>query len=195
MKISANGCTINYEVVVNGKAYEVNDIRFYDENGVVCHTGRGCLEKKSGYPKEIKEIELPAEEIKLRRKEKFDGEVFVITGKDKWLKYPVATLYIPAAMFDIHFMGNKVDKGIFQAYKVYEGSSDIRIEEFVKSLANKLNEIWSEYYKLHNDIKYLSFSSDLDEMASNIDKMKELVDEYKAEKERLKAINPDELEL
>lgn len=195
MRIGSTSCTVNYGIVVNGKAYEVNDIRFYNENGVVCHTDRGCLEKKSGYPKEIKEIELPVEEIKLRRKEKFDGNVFVITGRDKWLKYPTAILYIPAKMFGIHFVGNDIDKGIFQAYKVYEGACDIYIKEFSKSLAGKLYEIGTEYGKLHDNTRFLSFSSNFDEMENNLNKMKELIDEYKAEKERLKAIDPDELEL
>ena len=90
-----------YAIVVNNRGYYVENICFYNESGVVVST-KGWLENNNGG--DIKEIELPIEEIKLRRKENFDGKVFAMTNKNKYTNETRMKLYIPCNMLDIHFV-------------------------------------------------------------------------------------------
>lgn len=121
-----------YEIRVNGKNYEVKEIKFYNNIEVVVSTRSGWLESKYG---DITEINLPVEEIKQRRKEKFDGEVFIISSGKEYNNELMATLYIPTDILGVHFV--KYD--IFynsQVRAVYEGNHDIYITEYKKVLMN-----------------------------------------------------------
>ena len=170
-----------YGVVVNGRGYYLSNIHFYNEDGVVVSSGWGWLTCKDGA--DIKSIELPVEKIKLRRKPKFDGVVFAMLHKD-WNETK-AELYIPCDMFGIHFTCNKLVKGIWQVCKVYDGEQEIHIEQYVFSVDGKLTEIRAEYDNLHKDCESYRLISNCDGVISNLDRMRELAEDYRTELARL----------
>ena len=181
-----------YSVVVNNKGYYLDNIHFYNESGVVVSSGWGWLERK-GYPTDIKSIELPVEEIKLRRKPKFDGVVFAMLHKD-WDETK-AELYIPCDMLGVNFTCNKLEKGVWQVRKVYDGEQEIHIEQYVFSVDGKLTDIRAEYDKLYKDSESYRLISDSDKIISNLDKMRELVEDYRAELARLNSLTIDDIEI
>lgn len=193
MKIKSSDWCRPYAIVVNGHGYYLDNIHFYNENGIVVSTGWGWLQEK-GYDKDIKEIELPIDEIKLRRKHKFDGVVYAMTHKKEYANETVAELYIPCDMFDIHFVENKLEKGTWCVYKVYEGKHNIYIKNYVMSVDGKLQDIRNEYDKLYKDSESFKLGNWTDEIADNVHKMAQLVDEYKAEHERLKSLTINDIE-
>ena len=193
MEIRQDVCYRPYSVVVNGRGYYLNNIRFYNEDGVVVSSGSGWLERK-GYPTDIKSIELPVEEIKLRRKPKFDGVVFAMLHKDDF-NDTRAELYIPCDMLGIRFVCNKLEKGIWQVRKVYDGEQEIHIEQYVFSVDGKLTDIRAEYDKLHEDSESYMFISNSDKIVSNLDRMRELAEDYKTELARLNSLTIDDIEV
>lgn len=186
-------CWRQYGIVVNGKDYEVNNIRFYDESGVIVSSGNGWLQTGK-YGGDIKEIDIPTEEIKLRRKENFDGQVFVIIHREQFANESVAELYIPAEMFDIHFVENTYVSSIRQVYKVYKGSNGIYIEQYVKSVDGNLREIRRMYDEVHKSLSSFNFSVN-DNMLESIDKLKALAEAFIAERDRLDNLTIDDIEL
>lgn len=193
MEIRQDVCYRPYSVVVNGRGYYLNNIRFYNEDGVVVSSGSGWLERK-GYPTDIKSIELPVEEIKLRRKPKFDGVVFAMLHKDDF-NDTRAELYIPCDMLGVRFVCNKLEKGIWQVRKVYDGEQEIHIEQYVFPVDGKLTDIRAEYDKLHKDSESYMFISNSDKIVSNLDRMRELAEDYKTELARLNSLTIDDIEL
>lgn len=192
MEIRQIGCYRPYPIRVNGKGYYVSNIHLYNEDGIVTSTGCGWFERK-GYPTDIENIELPVEEIKLRRKPKFDGIVFVILHKD-WDETK-AELYIPCDMLGVHFTCNKLEKRIWQVRKVYDGEQEIHIEQYVFSVDGKLTDIRAEYDRLYKDSESYRLISDSDKIISNLDKMRKLVEDYRAELTRLKSLTIDDIEI
>lgn len=192
MEIRQNGYYRPYSVVVNGRGYYVGNIHFYDENGVVASSGSGWLERK-GYPTDIKSIELPVEEIKLRRKPRFDGVVFAILHKD-WDETK-AELYIPCDMLGVHFTCNKLEKGTWQVRKVYDGEQEIHIEQYVFSVDGKLTEICARYDNLYKDCESYRLISNSDKVAANLDRMRELTEDYRTELARLNRLTIDDIDV
>lgn len=193
MKIRSGSFYLPYAVNVNGKGYHVSDIHFYDESGVVVSTGQGWLQT-GRYNGDIKEIELPIDEIKLRRKQKFDGVVYAMLHKEEYGD-TTAELYIPCNMLDIHFVKNKFEKDIWFVYKVYEGANGIHIEGFVKSLAQKLSEIRGEYDELCKEVEGYRLVGNTNSVLDNLDKMRDLAEAYRDEKARLESLTIDDIEL
>ena len=66
-----------YAITVNNKGYKIHQIHFYNAEGIVVSSNSGWLETREG---DIKEVELPIEKLKLKRKVKFDGTVFAIAA-------------------------------------------------------------------------------------------------------------------
>ena len=182
-----------YAIVVNNRSYYVENICFYNESGVVVSTN-GWLEDNNGG--DIKEIELPIEEIKLRRKENFDGKVFAMTNKNKYTNETRMKLYIPCDMLGIYFVENEYNKAVYDVYSIYKGNQEIKIKQFVKSVDVKLQNIRSEYEQLCNNVDSSAlYIKKTDDVIANLEKMAELAKEYKEEKERLRNLTIDDIEL
>lgn len=192
MKIRRIDCYRLYPIVVNDKGYYVSNIHLYNENGIVTSTGCGWFER-NGYPKDIECVELPVEEIKLRRKPKFDGVVFTILHKD-WGETR-AELYIPCDMLGIRFTCNKLEKGTWHVSKVYDGEQEIHIEQYVFSVDGKLADIRAEYNNLHKNSESYRLISDCDNIISNIDRMQELVEDYRTELARLNSLTISDIDV
>lgn len=179
-----------YGIVVNGKNYFVNQIHFYKDNAILCSSQSGWL-MKNDYV-DIDEIELPVEEIKLKRKEKFDGTIFAMTYRD-WNETRV-NLYIPAEMFNIHF-----EKNVFEAnavYAIYKGENEIYIRKYVKNMADKLHTIRQEYNEAHKNVSDINLSvSKAEVVMENLDKLKALAVQYIEERNRLAKLVIEDIDL
>lgn len=171
-----------YYVVVNNKLYKVDKIKFYKDNAIMVETQSGWIERVDG---DIKEIELPIDEIKLKRKETFDGKVFIISKGKEWCgNETIVDLYIPADMLNIHFAKHEIKYQQLRA--VYEGEHNIYISVYVKSLTVELEAIRDEYEKVYKQLDGYSMRTNrADIIYDNIDKLKELAEKYKAEQKRV----------
>lgn len=185
MRIESKEWGSRYGVTVNDRHYIVDNIHIYDASGIVASTGLGWFERK-GYPDRIKSIELPVDEIKLRRKPKFDGVVFVMLV-NTWGD-TMAELYIPCDMLGIRYAGKEYNKGLYQLYDVYEGGREIHIKCHAKFVDGRLNELRNDYEKLHEASEGYKVAYKSNEVLNNLTKMQELVREYIVEKARLDAL-------
>lgn len=193
MKVGKTAVWYNpwYAVVGNGnRSVKLGDIRFYDDNGVVCDTGRGWIEGLDG-------IDLPTDSIKLRRKVNFDGEVFVVTDPNTPCYEDTKNyiLYIPAKMCGVKHVCDKLVNGIWQVYSVFEGDNGIHIERYIKSIDGKLRDIRNKYEHVHKECDDYRLYSDTDNMIAKLDELKELANAYKVEKDRLYSLTIDDIEL
>ena len=154
----------------------------------------GWLENERGI--DIAEIELPVTEIKLKRKEKFDGTVFVISlGKESYGDEIIADVYIPAEMLGVHFVRHQIEYSC-QVTAVYEGEQNIYITKYIKSLNDELYAIRDEYESVYKEVSDSSMAiRSVDIVLSNIDKLKELAERYKAEQERISKLTIDDIEI
>lgn len=183
-----------YYVLVNAKWYKLRQIKFYKDGEIMVKSQSGWLETKESRDMEL---ELPIEEIKLKRKENLDkNEVFIISrGKEEYGNEIEADLYIPADMLGIHFVGHEI------AYKtqiraIYEGEQGIYITEFVKSLQDRLFGIREEYEQIYKEVDDTCLSvHKSEEVLAKIDKLKELAEEFIAERKRVHSLTIDDIEI
>ena len=180
----------SYMVEVNGNDYYVESIVMYDSNGIVCQTECGWFEK--GIGDDITSIELSTDAIKLRRKEKFDGEVFVMLRKKPYDNKPVAILYIPADMLNVHFMKHTYETGTWHVYKVFEGNNGIIIRECIGSTGSNLRDIEDEIEENVKNVDRYHLTYHADDAISSCEKLVVLVNQYKAERERLMNLSVDD---
>lgn len=196
MKISRySNCWRYYAAPVNNTVYHVDNILFYENDSVLVSTDQGWLSRGSiGYSgDDITSIEIPVDEIKLKRKLKFDGTVFVMTRKD-YFGDTVADLYIPAEMLGVHFVEHKIQYG--QVRAIYKGDQEICISSFVKSLEDEMRAIRNEYEEIYKQVRDTDLSvRKSEDVLADIDELKELAEKYINERKRVKALTIDDIEL
>lgn len=183
-----------YYFVASGQRYKVNRIHFYEDDKIICTSESQWLENKNRL--DITEIDIPVDEIKVKRKEKFDGTVFAISkGVEEYGTEKIADLYIPASMLNIHFVEYKIMYG-YQLRKIFEGYNDIYITQYVKHLDEKLDTIRDEYEKVYKKVSDGKlYVCDADYILEQIDRLKQIAIEYKKEEERLNNLTIDDLEI
>ena len=182
-----------YAITVNNKAYKIHQIHFYNTEGIVVSSNSGWLETKQG---DIREIELPIEELKLKRKVKFDGTVFVISKGKEWCGSDIeADLYIPADMLNIHFVEHKLMYSNSQVRAIYEGEQGIYITTYIKSLNDHLMSIRTEYEKVYKRVSDSDLSIKGNSVLTDIDRLKELAEEFIAERIRISNLTIDDIEI
>ena len=181
-----------YYVLVNDKWYQVKEIKFYKDNKVIVESQSGWLEKVDG---DIKEIALPIDEIKLKRKETFDGKVFIISRGKEWCgNDTMADLYIPADMLNVHFARHEIKYQQLRA--VYEGEQGIYISVYIKSLTVELEAIRDEYDELYKQLDGCSMKTEKIEIFYNkINRLKELAEKFKAEQKRVYELKVEDIEI
>ena len=197
MKIGRNSSWYRpYYVVASGKEYKVNKIYFYDkEQKIVTSSNSSWLETEKG--EDIESIELPIEEMKTKRKPKLDGTSFAISkGIEKYGTEYIADVYIPCEMFDIHFDGHEIKFN--QLRRVYRGINGIYISEYVRDLEEEAYAIKHAYAETLEEVdkyKLNGYMTDNDkkEFLKNIDKLKELAEEYIKEIEAVKNLTLDDV--
>ena len=125
-----------YYLTANNREYKVNRIHFYKDDKILVSSNSAWLERSTGA--DIDGIFLDVEEIKVKRKEKFDGTVFIISrGKEAYGTEIEADLYIPAELLNIHFTENKIEYKT-QIRAIYKGDNDIYISHYIKSLDDEV---------------------------------------------------------
>lgn len=182
-----------YITNVNNVSRTVEEIRFYSEEGTVLVVGQGWLSRVDGG--DIKEIELNADELLLRRKEKLDGEVFIMSKKNdySYSDEKECVLYIPNSLANFKRVGRELKYGdtvvdrwvseVLQSeYTVHR--HDLRVNEGLKEIERRYQEIMKDNYNL---------SIDKSDIIEKLDKLKELKVEYDKEKERIKQIDINSL--
>lgn len=183
-----------YYVMASGREYKLERIHFYKDNKILVSSNSGWLENSKGL--DIESIELPIDEIKAKRKENFNGEIFAISkGKEIYGDDLLAELYIPAEMFNIHFVEHVI-KYNSQIRAIYKGEQDIYITSYVKSLDEYLNCIRSQYEEIYKRVSDTCLSIHKEEdVLADIDRLKKLAEEFIAERKRLHDLTVDDIEV
>lgn len=179
-----------YYAEVNNRKYKVDKLRIYQDGKILVDTG-SWFENERGM--DIDSVELPIDKIILRRKEKFDGEVFAMTHKESYGNETVIDVYIPAEMLNIHFTKYRIMYRCLKA--IYEGDQGIYIHSFVKDLDSHAREIEREYEEIYKQVdrfKMTNFDKSKEQLFESLDKMKSLAAEYYAENERVNNLTVEE---
>lgn len=183
-----------YYIVASGREYKLERIHFYKDNKILVSTNNGWLGNSQEL--DIENIELPVDEIKVKRKENFNGEIFAISkGKENYGVDLLAELYIPADMLGIHFVEYKIMYNS-QVRAIFEGEQGIYINSYVKSLDGRLNAIRNEYEETYKRVSdtYLSIHK-AENVLADIDRLKKLAEEFVAERKRIHDLTIDDIEL
>lgn len=183
-----------YYIVASGRVYKLERIHFYKDNKILVSTNSGWLEKQNG--EDIENLELPIDEIKVKRKENFNGEIFAISkGKEDYGNDLLAELYIPADMFDIHFVEHKIMYNS-QVRAIFEGEQGIYINSYVKSLDGHLNAIRDEYEEIYKRVSDTDLSiHKAENVLADIDRLKKLAEEFVAERKRIHDLTIDDIDI
>ena len=180
-----------YYITASGREYRLEKIHFYKDDKILVSTNSGWLGKESGA--DIESLEIPIDEIKVKRKEKFDGEVFAISkGKESYGTDLIAGLYIPAEMFDIQFVENII-KYKTQVRAIYKGTNDIYIDKYVKSLDGELHELVKQYEEIYKACDGYNLGYHTEDIIENLDKLKALAEQYIEEKKRIESLTIDDV--
>lgn len=182
-----------YYITASGRTYKVEKIHFYKDGKILVSTNSGWLENENG--RDIEEIEIPVDEIKAKRKESFDGNVFVISkGKEDYSNDLLAEVYIPAEMFDIQFVENKIQYQT-QIRAIYKGTNDIYINAYVKSIDGELMAIRNQYEELYKDCDGYNLGYHTASIINKIDSLRELAERYIEAKMRMESLTIEDIEL
>lgn len=181
-----------YYAVVNDRQYKVDNLKIYQDGKILVKTG-SWFENERG--RDIEEVNLPIEKIMLRRKEKFDGNVFAMTHKESYGNETLIDVYIPAETLGIKFVGYKIE---YKQLKVaYSGEQDIYITSYIKSLDSHLWEIEKSYMEIYKQAGDYALRNETGDDGENLigllDKMKEIVVEYITEKKRVANLTVEEV--
>ena len=186
-------CYRPYYMVASGRNYKVEQIHFYKDNAILVSSRSGWLEKESGA--DIVGIELPIDEIKVKRKASFDGKVFAISKGKEWCGSDLtADLYIPAEMLDIHFVENVIQYKT-QVRAIYKGSNDIYSSDYIKSIDAMLNSIRNQYEEIYKDCDGYNLGYHTEDILEKLDKLKTLAEEYIAEKKRVESLTINDIDV
>ena len=172
-----------YTVIASGKEYLLENIHFYDENGIVVSSGSGWLQNINGI--DIHEIELPVDKVTRINKTKFDGEVFGLTYRS--YNETRLVLYIPIEMLNIEYDCKRKMYGD-RIYECYKGDQGIYLTKYIKALDEELRVIKSTYESLHESIRPYEMERDPDEAIEILYKMIDTIEQFKAERQNIDAM-------
>ena len=174
-----------YTVHVNGKDYLLENIKFYDENGVIVTTGSGWASTVQGI--DMQELIIDAEKVVRRNKEKFDGEVFGIIVKCSYSNESRINLYIPAKLVNLKYVGKKKMYGN-RVYDVYQGDNNLQCAKYVESLDNTLRDIQNCYAGLLEKVSSYELQLHPEQIKDRLLQMIGLVENYNEEKAKVDVI-------
>lgn len=174
-----------YTVVASGTTYTLESIKFYNENGEIVATSSGWLQNQCGT--DIPCVELNADKITRRNKEKFDGEVFGTVCHCSYSSEKRLNLYIPMSLVNLTYVGKKKMFGD-RVYACYTGDQGIYITTFVQALDKKLSNIKSGYSYLLEEVDSYHMEKNPDETIAKLKEMIETIEEYKKERANIDSI-------
>lgn len=182
-----------YYITASGRGYKVGKIHFYKDGKILVSSNSGWLENQNGI--DIESLELPIDEIKTKRKEKFDGEVFAISkGKENYSNELLAELYIPADMLGVHFVENKIEYNT-QVRAIYKGSNGIYISAYVKSIDGELNSIRKQYEEVYKACDGYNLGYHTENIVEKLDNLKTLAEQYIKAKKQMENLTIDDIDI
>lgn len=174
-----------YTVVASGTTYTLESIKFYNENGEIVATSSGWLQNQCG--NDIPCVELNADKITRRNKEKFDGEVFGTVCHCSYSSEKRLNLYIPMSLVKLTYVGKKKMFGD-RVYACYTGDQGIYVTTFVQALDKKLSNIKSGYSYLLEEVDSYHMEKNPDETIAKLKEMIKTIEEYKEERANIDSI-------
>ena len=179
-----------YSTNVNGVERYVDEIYIYNKEGIILKINQGWFEDKKG--KDITNLELNTDKkIILRRKEKFDGEIYIMNTDSPYKGEKRCILYIPNDLIQ------------FKKVKRYLSFNYTVVDVWESDILNVKHEVWRNEFKLNNKLyelekQFKELKEDYDFKLSNdidvyIEKIKELKEEYNNHIEWIKSLNINEL--
>lgn len=179
-----------YITNINNVTRYVDKIYIYNNKGIILKINQGWMENKQG--KDITDLELNTDKkIILRRKEKFDGEIYIMNTDSPYKHEKRCILYIP----------NELIK--FKKVRRYLNFNYTVVDVWESNLINAKYEVWRNEFKLNNKLyelekQFKELKGDYNfKLNNNIDdyikKIKELKKEYDTHIEWIKSLNIDEL--
>jgi hypothetical protein len=191
------GKGIGFVVTVNDKEYDATNIYFYKDNKVFLHSEcNELLDKKYSYSAD--ELELPIKEIKLRRKVKFDDEVFIISKGSSYGRL-YCDLYIPSDMLDIHFVERVLSEDKEWTFTIYESSSNFYIrkyEHYIKRyVREKLNDIVNQFRETSNYISRYNLEKCPEDILEKLDELNIITKKYIKEKIKIDNLTIDDIDM
>ena len=97
-------------------------------------------------------------------------------------------------MFDIHFVENVI-KYKTQVRAIYKGTNDIYIETYIKSIDGELNSISIQYEEIYKACDGYNLGYHTENILENINKLKELAEQYVKAKEQMESLTIDDIEI
>ncbi len=179
-----------YVTNVNDVLRYVDKIYIYNNEGVILQINQGWLQNKQG--KDITNLELNTDKkIILRRKEKFDGEIYIMITASTYKSEKRCILYIP----------NNLTQ--FKKVKRYLNFNYTIVDVWESNLINAKYEVWRNEFKLNNKLyelekQFKELKADYNfKLNGNIDvyieKFKELKKEYDNHIKYIESLNINEL--
>lgn len=193
----SNGIRRNYAVTVRNKYYIINSISFYKNNSIIISTGNGWLMGKSqSGTYDIDPLEIPAQEIKLKRNPTaYDGTYIVSTGKD-WSGHLAANLYIPADDLGIYHASYELRNNGRILDSIWKGNCGIHLESHVRRLDDHLYDLAGRFTVAHQAAGYADLSILREDLfMENLDKLRTLAEAYYTEQRRLANLRVEDLDL
>ena len=182
-----------YYVTASDKQYKVEKIHFYKDDKILVSVNNGWLERENG--RDIESLELPIDEIKTRRKELFNGKVFVISkGKESYTKELLCELYIPSDLLDVHFVENKIEYKT-QVRAIYKGTQDIYISSYIKSIDGELNAIRNQYEEIYKDCDAYNLGYHTEDIIERLDNLRMLAAQYIEAKKQMENLTIDDVDV
>lgn len=182
-----------YYAEASGREYKVEKIHFYKDDKILVSTNSGWLENENG--RDIESLELPIDEIKTKRKECFDGKVFIISkGKESYSNDLLGELYIPADMLDIQFVENII-KYKTQIRAIYKGTNGIYIDTYIKSIDGELNAIRKQYEEIYSACDGYNLGYHTEDVIEKLEVLKALAEEYIEAKKAMESLTIDDIKL
>lgn len=167
-----------YTAVASGKEYILENIKFYDADGVVVSSGNGWFQDIRGL--DIKKIELPIDKITRRNKEKFDGEVFGLTFRS--FNETRLILYIPISMLNVKYDCKRKMHGD-RIYECYTGDQGIYLTKYVESLDKNLKVVKDDYSALYESVGLYEMTRNPDGTIWHLKQMIETIEKFKIERQ------------
>lgn len=180
-----------YYLTTNSKKYKVNRIHFYKDDKILVSSNNAWLETLTG--EDLYGFYLDVDKIRVKRKEKFDSTVFIISrGRKMYGTEIEADLYIPADMLNIHFVENKIEYET-QIRAIYRGDNNIYISQYIKSLDGDLCKIRTEYDALIESCNSARLAYEVENVIKDLEKLQVLAKQYIEEKQRIEALTLDDI--
>lgn len=141
-------------VEINNKNYELDNIRFYNKDGVISSTGHGWFNNNSNFDVVLS----TSKPIKKKNKIDFSQNIPFIVKADS---YTVSRydLFLPISDFDITTEFQKIDNFIFACYKMYDKyERALTWKTYQASLEEQKRDIERNIADIGEQLKNISFS-------------------------------------